>query len=148
MSFVLLPGAALRGPLHPDADTAREWLRQELLRREYRPNLVQRMQEWFQELLEKAQGGAGSLGGLGDAVLLGLTVVVALLLVLVLSRLRRNAGADRTPEPVFGDVRRSAAEHEQLLQAARLVRADAKEASRLARGPPSLQLALENSLDH
>jgi len=118
MSFVLLPGAALRGPLHPDADTAREWLRQELLRREYRPNLVQRMQEWFQELLEKAQGGAGSLGGLGDAVLLGLTVVVALLLVLVLSRLRRNAGADRTPEPVFGDVRRTAAEHRRLARAA------------------------------
>ena len=118
MSFVLLPGAALRGPLHPDADTAREWLRQELLRREYRPNLVQRMQEWFQELLGKAQGGAGSLGGLGDAVLLGLTVVVALLLVLVLSRLRRNAGADRTPEPVFGDVRRTAAEHRRLARAA------------------------------
>ena len=118
MSFALLPGVATRGPLHPDADTAREWLRQELLRREYRPNLVQRMQEWFQELLGKAQGGAGSLGGLGDAVLLGLTVVVALLLVLVLSRLRRNAGADRTPEPVFGDVRRTAAEHRRLARAA------------------------------
>ena len=83
MSFVLLPGVALRGPLHPDADTAREWLRQELLRREYRPNLVQRMQEWFQELLDKAQGGTGNFGGLSDAVLLGLTVVVALLLVWV-----------------------------------------------------------------
>ena len=118
MSFALLPGVALRGPLHPDADTAREWLRQELLRREYRPNLVQRMQEWFQELLDKAQGGTGNFGGLSDAVLLGLTVVVALLLVFVLSRLRRNAGADRTPEPVFGDVRRSAAEHRRLARAA------------------------------
>ena len=56
MSFALLPGMALRGPLHPDADTAREWLRQELLRREYRPNLVQRMQEWFQELLDEGAG--------------------------------------------------------------------------------------------
>ena len=51
-------------------------------------------------------------------MLLGLTVVVALLLVLVLSRLRRNAGADRTPEPVFGDVRRTAAEHRRLARAA------------------------------
>jgi Domain of unknown function (DUF4129) len=118
MSFALLPGMALPGPLHPDADTAREWLRQELLRREYRPNLVERMQDWFQDLLAKAQGGAGNFGGLSDAVLLGLTVVVALLLVFVLSRLRRNAGADRTPEPVFGDVRRTAAEHRRLARAA------------------------------
>jgi len=118
MSFALLTGMAPRGPLHPDADTAREWLRQELLRREYRPNLVQRMQEWFQELLDKAQGGTGNFGGLSDAVLLGLTVLVALLLVFVLSRLRRNAGADRTPEPVFGDVRRTAAEHRRLARAA------------------------------
>ncbi len=117
MSFALLPGVALRGPLHPDAGTAREWLRQELLRREYRPNLVQRMQDWFQELLGKAQGGTGNFGGLSDAVLLGLTVVVALLFVFVLSRLRRNAGADRTPEPVFGDGRRSAAEHRRLARA-------------------------------
>jgi hypothetical protein len=117
MSFALLPGTAMRGPLHPDADTAREWLRQELLRREYRPNLVQRMQDWFQELLGKANG-TGSLGGLSDAVLLGLTVLVALLLVFVLSRLRRNAGADRAPEAVFGDVRRTAAEHRRLARAA------------------------------
>ena len=117
MSFALLPGTAMRGPLHPDADTAREWLRQELLRREYRPNLVQRMQDWFQELLGKANG-TGSLGGLSDTLLLGLTVLVALLLVFVLSRLRRSAGADRAPEAVFGDVRRTAAEHRRLARAA------------------------------
>ena len=118
MSLALNTGAALRGPLHPDADTAREWLRQELLRREYRPNLVQRVQEWFQDLLDRAQNGTGSFGGLSDAVLLGLTVVLVLLLVFVLSRLRRNAGADRTPEPVFGDERRTAAEHRRLARAA------------------------------
>lgn len=118
MSLALLPGAVLRGPLHPDADTAREWLRRELLRREYRPNLVQRVQEWFEELLARARDAGGSFGGLSDAVLLGLTVALAMLLVVVLSRLRRDAGAERAPEPVFGDVRRTATEHRRLARAA------------------------------
>ena len=117
MSFALLPGAAMRGPLHPDADTAREWLRQELLRREYRPNLVQRMQDWFQELLGKANG-TGSLGGLGDTVAAradGGGRAAARVRALPAAA---QPGADRAPEAVFGDVRRTAAEHRRLARAA------------------------------
>ena len=118
MSLALLPGVAPRGPLHPDGDTAREWLRQELLRREYRPHLLERVQQWIQDLLEKAQASGGNLAGLSDVVVVVLTVLLAAGLVLMLSRLRRNVGADRGAEPVFGDVRRTAAEHRQLARAA------------------------------
>ncbi len=118
MPFALLAGVVPRDPLHPDADTARDWLRQELLRREYRPHLLERLQEWFRDLLGKAQGSTGNVGGLSDIAVIVLTVLLAVGLVLVLSRLRRSVGADRTPLPVFGDVRRTAAEHRRLARAA------------------------------
>lgn len=105
-------------PFLPDPGTAHDLLRAELFKREYQPSLLERAQQWFQHLLDRIQVGPGGLGGLGGLIVLALTLLLLAVGVFVLSRLRRTTGGDRAAEPVFGEVRRTAAEHRRLARAA------------------------------
>lgn len=106
-------------PVTPDAETAREWAREELARPEYR----EQGSNWFEDFVEWVRSLFDGLGGLGSGLgVNGLVVVailaaalVALLLWLVLGPMRRSRRAARR-QSVFDDDRRSA---EQMLGAAR-----------------------------
>ncbi|MGI9156873.1 MAG: DUF4129 domain-containing protein [Marmoricola sp.] len=111
----ILPGG---GPLLPDPATAHDWLQRELLRQEYRPSLLQRVRDWFAHLFDKAQSGTGNFAGLGRPLLLLLVLLLVAGLVLLAVRLRRNPRAADPGETVFGDIRRRAAEHRALADAA------------------------------
>jgi Sec-independent protein translocase protein TatA len=106
------------GPLVPDPDTAHDWLRQELLKPDYQPSLVERLRDWFGQLFDKSQSGTGNFAGLGRPLLLLLLLLLVAGIVLLVVRLRRNPGAGRDAGSVFGDVRRTAAEHRKLARAA------------------------------
>ncbi len=105
-------------PLVPAPGTAHDWLQRELLRPEYQPSLLQRVQDWFAHLFDRAQAATGNFAGLGRPLLLLLAVLLVVGVVLLAVRLHRNPHRARDPEPVFGDVRRSAAGHRALAQAA------------------------------
>lgn len=107
-----------REPFLPDPGTAHDLVRAELFRREYQPSLLERVQQWFQDLLDRVQVSSDGLGGVSGLVVLLLTLLLLAVAVVVLSRLRRTTGGERVPEPVFGEVRRTAAEHRRLAQAA------------------------------
>lgn len=106
------------GSVRPDPREAHEWLREELLRRDYRPSLLKQVQDWFGSVLDRVQHSAGNAGGLGRLVVLVLVVALLLLVAVVLSRLRRLEGGEPETQAVFGDVRRSAAEHRRLAETA------------------------------
>ncbi len=112
------PTGLLSGvPLAPDPGTAHDWLQRELLRSEYQVSLLQRVKDWLAHLLDRAQTATGNFAGLGRPLLLLLALLLVVGVVLLAVRLRRNPHLARNPEPVFGDVRRSAAEHRALAQA-------------------------------
>ncbi|MDQ6642650.1 MAG: DUF4129 domain-containing protein [Actinomycetota bacterium] len=104
-------------PLVPDPDTARDWLRRELLKSDYQPSPLERVRSWLNHLFDKAQSSTGNFAGLGRPLLLVLLLVVVTGVVFLVFRLRRNPGA-RENDAVFGDVRRNAADHRRLAQAA------------------------------
>ncbi len=85
---------ALRDPLHPDPDTARDLLRRGAAASASTSRTsCERMQEWFQDLLDKVAGRHRQLRGAqrrGAARADGASRRCSL--VFVLSRLRRNAG--------------------------------------------------------
>lgn len=105
-------------PFVPDPGTAHDWLRRELLKPEYQPSLVERIKDWFNHLFEKAQSGTGNFAGLGRPLLLVLLLLIVAGIVFLVFRLRRNPSGGREAAAVFGDVRRTAAEHRKLAQAA------------------------------
>ncbi|MEP6815559.1 MAG: DUF4129 domain-containing protein [Marmoricola sp.] len=105
-------------PLVPDPDTAHAWMRQELLKPDYQRSLLERVDDWFSRLFHRAQSGTGSFAGLGRPLLLLLLLLVVAGIVFLVFRLRRNPSAGRETASVFGDVRRTAAEHRTLAQAA------------------------------
>lgn len=97
-------------PVQPDAETAREWARDELARPEYhrQPSLLQRVLEWLQEQL----GSVPSLG-LPDGVALLVAVVAGVALVLgilwFVGPVRRSRARSRSGTVVLAaDDRRTA----------------------------------------
>lgn len=108
-------------PVDPDADTAREWARDELSKHEYQTgggnNWLERFFEWVQNLLSSIGNGiGGAWGGWGTlaAVLIG-AALVALIVWLVVGPLRRSRSRGSVDEEL-GDPTATAAD---LLASAR-----------------------------
>lgn len=116
--LLLVPLLVPREPFLPDPGTAHDLLRAELYKREYQPSLLERVQQWFQDLLDKLQGSTGNLSGISGLVVLLMTLLLLAVAVVVLARLRRTTGGEQVAEPVFGEVRRTASEHRLLARSA------------------------------
>ncbi len=98
-------------PLTPSADEARDWLRRELLDPQYqREGILERAWAWIQETLGRAVEGAASMGPLVTMLSLLVFALLALALVLLLSRARTNRRAARAARPVLDDPDVSAGE--------------------------------------
>jgi Domain of unknown function (DUF4129) len=98
-------------PLTPSPDEARGWLRRELLDPQYqREGVLERVWAWIQETLGRAAEGAASMGPLVTILSLLVFALLALALVLLLSRARTNRRAARDARPVLDDPTLSAAE--------------------------------------
>lgn len=100
-------------PVDPDADTAREWARDELSNPMYQEegtDWLRRFLDWVEDLLSGVQGFGGTLGVPGLVVVsIVVAAVIALILWLVLGPLRRSRRA-ASARPVFDDDSRSAAD--------------------------------------
>ncbi len=81
-----LPSTGLR----PGPDEARSWLERELARPDYRRSLLERFTSWVGDLWDRLTGTALSATPLSTGVALVLAVVLAVLLVLAVSRVRRD----------------------------------------------------------
>ena len=112
-----LAGGAVR-LLAPGPDQAREWLGEELSRSEYRESWVERFVRWVNDVIDQLAEAVGRAGQINPFVAIALTIVVAALLALVLSRLRRNVTVAEHGNAVFTQARQTAAEHRQAAGAA------------------------------
>lgn len=99
-------------PVDPDADTAREWARAELADPVYHEgeSLLDRIIDWFMDLLSDAQNAAGNVDVRTASVLLVVVLVVAAAVVLFYTGPVRRARRARASAEVFEDDARSAAE--------------------------------------
>jgi Domain of unknown function (DUF4129) len=116
------PRAALDA-LVPGPGTAREWLREELSRREYQPSLSERFWHWVQDLFGRLHDATLGAGGFNPVVALVLLALLMALVAFVLSRLRANPGGDASAGAVFTETRMSASDHRAQAQGA-LARGD------------------------
>ncbi|MBZ5734529.1 DUF4129 domain-containing protein [Nocardioides sp. TRM66260-LWL] len=92
-------------PLVPSPDQARDLLRRELLDPAYQTrDVLRRVLDWLQRLLDGGDGGPGGLPGLVALVVLA-AIVMALVLALawLASRLRRDRRAPDSPALLGGD---------------------------------------------
>jgi hypothetical protein len=99
-------------PVVPDADTAREWARQELADPIYhqRESLLASVIRWVSERLAELQGALDTMNGRVAALVLGSLVVVAVLVVLLVAGPVRRSRRVRTSTEVFVNDGRTAAE--------------------------------------
>ena len=105
-------------PLTPGPGTAREWLREELSKREYQPSLSERFWQWVQDLFDKVRDATVAAGGFDPVLALAVLVVLVALAAFVLSRLRANPTAPPGERPVFAAAPLSAADHRELARVA------------------------------
>ena len=103
--------SVVRG-LQPEPGPARELLRRELSRADYQPTLLERAQRRIGDLIDRVVGSVEGAGALSITTLLVLAAVLAIALLLLLSRLRPDTRSGE-PEPVLGDSTRTAAEHRE-----------------------------------
>ena len=108
----LLPGLAAEIPVVPDADTAREWAREELADPIYRqrPSLLNQALDWIVEQLDAMFDAAGDVDVRLAAIVLFVLVVVGVLVVLAVAGPVRRARRQRESTQVFADDTRTAAE--------------------------------------
>lgn len=99
-------------PVDPDAETARRWAEAELADPVYHQGqtLLQRVIEWFAELIADARAAALNVDVRTAGLLLAGVLVVATALVLLYTGPVRRARRARTSTEVFEDDARSAAE--------------------------------------
>lgn len=99
-------------PVVPDADTAREWARQELADPIYhqRESLLTSVIRWVMERFAELQGALDGMDGRAAAVVLGSLVLIAVLVVLLVAGPVRRSRRVRTSTEVFVDDSRTAAE--------------------------------------
>ena len=112
------PARAALDALVPGPGTARDWLREELSRREYQPTLSERFWHWVQDLFDRVRDATVGAGGFDPVVALVLLALVTALAAFVLSRLRANPGGEAPAGAVFTEKRLSAADHRGLAQGA------------------------------
>lgn len=109
--------------LDPEPGPARDWLREELSRRDYQPTPAERLWQWVQDLLDTVRGASEAIGGFNPVVAALVLLVLVGLAALVLSRLRRNPVAGVATGAVFAEARLSAGNHRELAESA-LLRGD------------------------
>jgi hypothetical protein len=104
--------------LHPDPDTARSWVEQELSGSEYHQSLLERVYGWLMEQWHQLQAAALDASPLSTAAAIVVITLLVVLVALVASRVRRDpAGATGTAAgPVVGLM--SADEHRRASLAA------------------------------
>jgi len=102
-------------PVDPDAETAREWAREELGKREYTPgtgrNWIETIFEWVNNLLESfGKGIGGAWGGWGVVAAIAIAAaVIALVVWLIVGPLRRSRRRGQAEEEL-GDLTLTAAD--------------------------------------
>lgn len=108
----LVPGLAAEVPVVPDADTAREWAREELADPLYhqRPSLLSQAIDWILEQLNRMFDAAGNVDVRLASLVLGVLVVIGVLVVLLVAGPVRRARRQRGSTEVFTDDDRTAAE--------------------------------------
>lgn len=104
--------------LDPGPEQAREWLRDELSRSEYRESWVERFVRWVNDVIDQLGDALGRAGGINPVLAIGLTVLLAGLLALALSRLRRNVRVTDPHATVFTQARQSAQDHRRAAHTA------------------------------
>ena len=103
-------------PLTPGPGTAREWLRDELSKREYQPSLTERFWQWVQDLFDRVRDATAAVGGFDPVLAVLLLVALVALAAFVLSRLRPNPAAPTGDRAVFAAARLAASDHRELAQ--------------------------------
>lgn len=98
-------------PVEPDADTAREWARDELAKPEYSQdgtNWLLRLLDWIAELLDGVSGPSlGTGGGVPIGTILLILAIIGLVLWLVIGPLRRIRRREREHSVFDDDYRTS-----------------------------------------
>jgi hypothetical protein len=99
-------------PVDPDGQTAREWAEAELADPIYHQgqSLLERIIQWFLELIEDARASAVNVDVRTAALILGAILVVAAAIVLLYTGPVRRARRARASTEVFEDDARTAAE--------------------------------------
>lgn len=112
LAVALTSGARADIPVDPDADTAREWAREELADPIYHQgeSLLQRAIDWVMERLEEAQGALAGLDFRVATVVLLAAIVIGALIVLAVVGPVRRARRERESTEVFVADARTAAE--------------------------------------
>ncbi|QSR25253.1 hypothetical protein CFH99_06405 [Nocardioides aromaticivorans] len=114
----LLAGS-LEPPLDPSGDEARRMLRRELADpKYYDANILQRLIDWLGRLVDDTISGVSASGPLSTllAIIVALALVAAI--ILIVSRARRTAQADRRPAAALTDEVITAAELRARAEAA------------------------------
>ncbi|NYI46118.1 mRNA-degrading endonuclease toxin of MazEF toxin-antitoxin module [Nocardioides aromaticivorans] len=114
----LLAGS-LEPPLDPSGDEARRMLRRELADpKYYDANILQRLMDWLGRLVDDTISGVSASGPLSTllAIIVALALVAAI--ILIVSRARRTAQADRRPAAALTDEVITAAELRSRAEAA------------------------------
>lgn len=108
-------------PVTPDAETAREWARDELSKPEYAAqgtSWFERFLEWVQDLFNSVESIGGNLGPLWTVVLVIVAIaIVALVVWLILGPLRRSRRS-RTQTGMLDDDARSSQQMRDAAEAA------------------------------
>lgn len=100
-------------PVDPDAETAREWARDELSGTIYheRPSLLEQAIRWFLDQLDSIGRAAGALDGRTAALVIGAVLLTGVVIALVVAGpVRRSRAARRTSVEVLGDDERTTTE--------------------------------------
>ncbi len=112
------PARAALDALSPGPGTARDWLRDELSRREYQPTLSERFWHWVQDLFDRVLDASVGAGAFNPFVALVVLALVTALAAFVLSRLRANPAGEAPAGALFTSERMSAADHRALAERA------------------------------
>lgn len=100
--LALLP--LLEPPLDPSGDEARRQLRRELADPQYYDaNLLERISDWLDRLISESIDGASASSPLAVTVAIVVGLLLALALIMLVSRARRTARADRSATPALTD---------------------------------------------
>jgi hypothetical protein len=104
--------------LHPDPDTARGWVEQELSRPEYHQGLLERIYGWIVEEWYRLQAAALDASPLSNAAAVVVVVLLVVVVVLVASRVRREPMRTAAVDSGLVGTLVSADDHRRMAQAA------------------------------
>lgn len=115
---VLLNGS-LEPPLDPSGDEARRLVRRELADpKYYDANLLQRLTDWLERLVDDTINGVSASGPLSTLLAVIVTLALVAAITLIVSRARRTAQAERRPAAALTDEVITAAELRARAEAA------------------------------